>query len=298
MITRNHAVRRRFRAAGRLLPAIVFLICARAEAASLCIETADPCIVAGSAVPAQVVLDPGDLTIVGGQFSLTFDVTSFDLLSVLPGSACDAASPFQQVLLLNIDKGTGEVFFAASILAGEPGATTPQVLACLVLQAKPNQAGGDLCLITDTGSSFLVDDAGDAVPLDNSIACPSTGGLFESCTNVAFGTTCSCASGVPDCSPVSDECLEGVCVETGGARCVPVASNDGISCDDGFPCTSGDVCASGVCLGTGCDQPSVCFTSESGCNVPGGTVVRAVLGAGGVIIAGAQLNIEYDLTEM
>jgi len=298
MITKRCPFGRTIRAAACLLQALVSLYSAQAEGASLCIETADPCIVAGSAVPAQVVMDPGDLTITGGQFSLTFDVTSFDLVSVLPGNSCDAASPFQQVLLLNINKGTGEIFFSVSVLPGDPGATAPEVMACLVLQAKPNQAGGDLCVITDTGSSFLVDDAGQLVGLDNSIACPSMGKPFHSCTNVAFGTSCTCANGVPDCSPVEAECFQGVCEETDGARCVAVASPDGTACDDGFDCTSGDVCTGGVCLGAGCGNPSVCLTSETGCNVLGGTVVRAVLGAGNVTIAGAQLNIEFDPTVM
>ncbi|MFQ5463643.1 MAG: cohesin domain-containing protein [Phycisphaerae bacterium] len=298
MITTSYALRRRIRAAGVLLLVFGGWCSPSARGASLCVETADPCIVAGSAVPAQVIMDPGDLTITGGQFSLTFDVASFDLISVRAGHACDATSPFQQVLLLNVDKGTGEIFFAVSVLPGDPGATAPEVMACLVFEAKANQSGGDLCVITDTGSSFLVDDAGQAVPLDNSIACPSTGKPFESCTNVEFGATCTCVNGVPDCSPVAAECLQGVCVEMGGARCVAVSAPNGTTCDDGFDCTSDDVCTGGTCLGTGCENPSVCFTSEAGCNVPGGTVVRAVLGAGNVTIAGAQINIEYDPTVM
>lgn len=82
------------------------------------------------------------------------------------------------------------------------------------------------------------------------------------------GETCVdgvCQSGTPiDCSPLSDQCHQGVCDENLN-QCVAEPKAKGTSCDDGEFCTKDDYCSEGSCVSGSqrtCDDKEEC-TADS-----------------------------------
>ncbi|MHC5111247.1 MAG: cohesin domain-containing protein, partial [Planctomycetota bacterium] len=267
--------------------------------ASLCLEQDNPCVVTDSAVTVRVVLDPGNETINGAQFTLDYDMMAFEFVEIFPGSTCDANSPFAQEIFRLVNENTGEILYAVGPPLGGSGASEPTTVACLVLQARAHQTGGDICINTSQTDSFLADGTGQVVVIDNSQDCPDSGNPPQSCIPIAFGNSCTCEGGAADCSTLTNDCMVGSCEESVGvAQCQSTPVADGTECNDGFSCTINDNCQGGVCLGEGCEDPSVCLTSDVGCEVAGGVLVRVELGEGSSSIFGAQLVLDFDPTEM
>ncbi len=260
---------------------------------SLCPIVHSECHVVGSRVSATFTKGAGDPVVVGGQFTFHFDPTELQLMSIHPGSHCDAASPFSQELFSSVDEATGEAFYAVGVALGAAGTSEPAAMACaefLLLQPQ----SGDLCVISDLAASFLVDNAGNPITIDNSIECPGTpASPSASCGTVDVTEGCACPGNGPDCGFWDSACTLGVCGEQ-PAHCHPVPVNEGAGCDDGIACTTGDTCMEGECRGSGCTEQSLCVVTGSGCQTDGGKLMRVVMGFGEASIVGGQFSIRYD----
>lgn len=277
---------------------IVISFClARVEAASICLEQQSDCIVEGSVVDVAVMLRPDGVLISGAQMEFSYDSSALTFVGAVPGSVCDASSPFAQEVFVSVNESAGTVTYAVGPLLGENGSDTDTTLACLSFVA--GAGASEACLSGLNAMTFLAGAQGTPVPIDNSAVCPGTGDEVGTCLSIAPGDSCTCGAESADCSPASSSCAVGTCVEDGGgARCIGQPMPDGTPCDDGSSCSSDDQCVSGFCAGSGCDNPSLCLVADSGCEVEGGVQVRVELGAGGTPILGAQVLLSFNPDEV
>ncbi len=264
---------------------------------SLCPVVQSECHVVGSRVRAAFVKGTGDAVIVGGQFSFHFDPGGLRLLSIEPGSRCDTASPYSQELFSSVDEATGQGFYAVGVALGGAGTSGPATVACvefLVLARQP----GELCINVDLAASFLVDEAGDPVAIDNAVECPADPiDPLLTCAAVDLAGACTCPTGAPDCSAWDAACGIGACDEQ-AVQCLATPTNEGGLCDDGIPCTTTDLCVGGECVGSGCTNQSLCAVAGDGCQAAGGQLMRVVMGGGQPVIFGGQLSIHYDVAKL
>ncbi len=260
--------------------------------ATLCLSAEDRCNVVGARVRAFVSITQTDVTIISGQTVVAFDPNALELLDAHPGAECDPASPFVITVSEEVDRLASTVLLGVGVAPGGIGASGPSTLACfdfLVLDAPDRE----LCLIGETGPTFLVDDSGNLVPVVGGDNCPSGGSPSGiSCTEVAVYETCQCGRAPPDCGDWDTDCTVGEC-RNSPAECVPIPAHEGGPCDDGFACTQTDRCEGGRCLGFDCPNPSVCLSDASGCSV--GTVnIRLTMGSSESPIVGGQFALRYD----
>lgn len=121
-----------------------------------------------------VVLGEGEPLISAGQFSITYDPTKLELVNVLPGSACDPDSPFEQEVGNKHDAEAGTLFYAAGIGMENSPTNGPAVLACLYFRSL---GGGDTEVCSFNGlnpfTTTLADENGQRVNIYNIEACPT-----------------------------------------------------------------------------------------------------------------------------
>ncbi len=131
-----------------------------------------------------------------------------------------------------------------------------------------NTQNGDCC-----SSSCRFDLAGSAcAPDDNGCTddqC-NAGGVCEHVPNTApcddglfctVNDTCqagACQGAARDCSPIADQCNDGVCDEAVDT-CITQVKPDGSACDDGDLCSQTDACQAGACTGA---TPVVCVALD------------------------------------
>ena len=104
----------------------------------------------------------------------------------------------------------------------------------------------------------------------NGISCDDT----NMCTTEDECYNGMCAVGYSkDCSHIDDPCSVGACDVTTG-NCIPLARNEGLSCDDGIACTEYDVCVAGTCQGTqrSCQDNNPCTVDS--CDETYGCIVQ------------------------
>jgi hypothetical protein len=263
---------------------------------SLCVVGEPGCPVLNGLSHFRVELGEGDAVIAGGQFSVRYDPSALEFVSIRPGNMCDPDSPFLSEILTIVDESMGEIRFAVSVGPTGTGTTGPATLACLsfvVRSATPHE----VCLF-DGGNPFparLSDAAGNAVPIDNADTCHALQlPPVLSCTTSEVSTSCACESHAADCTHLNEDCRTGVC-NGDPAQCTSVAANDGQPCNDGIPCTTEDLCTDGVCRGSNCTDPSLCMEVLPGCPVQGGLIrARVVLGDSEPVVTEAQFTVEYD----
>jgi len=263
---------------------------------SVCIEADSNCPVVGSAVRFTVKLDPSGSDIFGGQLSLHYDSATLDFISVTPGVSCDPTSPFSTIDFVDINEVAGSIFVVVST---NPGVTamTPTTIACLTFAAK---IVGTAALCLDEGvnpsRTIITDSSGTTFPIDNSTVCPPIQSLpIISCDSTEVLSTCDCLDGTPDCSPLDSDCTIGYC-DTNLGACATQAVNEGGVCDDNNSCTLTDRCMQGACVGSGCDNPSLCLVIDDTCELinQGLMVARVALGAGEPVIIGGQVALSFD----
>jgi hypothetical protein len=260
---------------------------ALAANSSVCVVAQDGCYVPGSLVRATLELGSGDTVINAGQFVIEYDPDALEFVSIFPGAACDASSPFSIEFYESVDEIAGSITYAVGIDPwSEPGTSGPASMACLAFMMV-ERVDSEVCLSDDPASSFLSDADGAQVPIDNSQDCPT------SCDEVESSHTCFCDAGGPDCSAWDNDCNVGECI-VAGAVCEPVPTNEGGPCDDGDPCTTVDTCVNGICRGTGCDHQSLCVVADVGCYAYPGVQVRVELGAGEPYIVAGEFTLMYD----
>lgn len=98
------------------------------------------------------------------------------------------------------------------------------------------------------------------LPLEDGTPCED--GAF--CTDGDGCLQGACApGGARDCSAVATQCAVGGCDEAADA-CVPVAKEDGTSCEDGAYCSVGDGCVAGACRGGAARD---CTSLDEACKV-------------------------------
>jgi len=264
-----------------------------AQAPSVCITVQDGCHVPGAIVTATVDMGVTDSAIISGRLSIQYDPVTLELLDVLPGNACDPASPFVILASQSFDKVEGQATVGVDVDLGAPGTRGPATMACLRFVVVSNTTSG-VCLFDGPTGLALIDEAGQTVSVDNSTACPSQASPpIWACDDVVGDSTCDCVTGPPDCSFWDDACHVGVCNAT-TARCESAIANEGFGCDDGNACTTVDRCNAGECIGIGCTDPSLCVVTEPVCRAVGETVVRVELGKGESVITGGQFSLRYD----
>jgi len=131
---------------------------------------------------------------------------------------------------------------------------------------------GDLCMTSKTcQGGFCVggtpkDCSSFTTGCNNGLCDPGTGLCYSE--PVAPGGTCAEAS---------DDCNIGVCDAAG--QCIPIATNDGSTCDDGNACTLGETCLSGACQGGQAGGYVVYFNETFSSNVAGWTFVPGMTSA-------------------
>lgn len=261
---------------------------------SLCLEAQTACF---DFVDVKAVVGAGPEVIVGAQIMVTYDPAILQLISVHPGSQCDATSPFSLSLYGAIDESAGHVFLVTSVnpFLGQMGTAQTATAACLrFLQI--GTAMTELCIDADANptNTLVSDQQGNAVPVDNTLDCPGASPPQLSCVAVESDVNCVCTPNSEDCGVLDSICHRGACnPETGLCFIEPI--NEGGACDDGAACTTGDQCVNGACRGTGCGLPSLCVEAEAECRMPQGLgVVRIRLGDGDPRIIGAQFSVRYD----
>lgn len=90
------------------------------------------CFQEGDKVTLTVNVGGGTLAINGGQFRLVYDPTCLDFLSIAPGSACDAGSPYEVEIFEQVNESAGTIFYAVGInLIQNGGSNDGGTLACL-----------------------------------------------------------------------------------------------------------------------------------------------------------------------
>ncbi len=146
---------------------------------------------------------------------------------------------------------------------------------------------GDACTVGDTcqngtcvgqakDCSAMSDQCNDGVCVGGTCTKqPRTGNACDDGNACTVGDTCqngACVGQPKDCSYLSDQCNDGVCVS---GTCVQQPRTDD-PCDDGDACTVGDTCQAGVCQG----QPMDCSAYDDACHKGaciGGTCVAQPL---------------------
>jgi hypothetical protein len=198
-----------------------------------------------------------------------------------------------------VDEGSGEVFYSVGEhpLEIQQGNQSPAKLACLEFEVIQSSTS-TVCLLEGDKptETILINEFGHAVKVDNTDLCPTTEPPpVLGCVAVGATDSCTCPGLTTDCSLLDSQCSIGICNEDTVA-CELVATNNNAACDDGEACTSNDRCTDGVCLGTGCDNPSLCIVAEKSveCGEPGGRTARVVLGASNRSVVGGQFSIDYD----
>lgn len=259
---------------------------------SLCLSTPTGCDEPGSSVNVEVLLGPGDPTVVGVQFELSFDPESLTALEILPGSACDPSSPFELEIHQEIDEAAGTLFYAVGIDFGGMGTNQAATVACVRFLPRGISSSEIRLLVgTQPKSTRMSDDMGHLVTADNSSACPSAEPGTLSSQNALVKDVCRCDDD-SDCETLNGPCRVGTC-DGSSLLCRVTPINEGAACDDLNKCTTMDRCAAGVCAGSGCTNPSLCLGRS--CAPPGSLmVVPVLLGAGDPIIAGGQFSIQWD----
>ncbi len=270
--------------------------------ASLCLVGQPSCPVRDGLVRFQVQLGAADATVIGGQFFIDYDPAVLELWDIQPGIACDATSPFETELFRAVDSVIGRITYGVSAAnpLGGGGTMGPATMACVSFIIRASSAT-DVCLI-EPGNPYytqLVDPSGMAIPVDNSVDCPAVLPLLSCETVAAAGNFCTCGGEEADCSYLENPCNRGVCSSVIPAICVRKPNNEGGPCDDGNSCTATDVCLGGVCIGTECENPSLCVVIEPGCPVPDGLLrLRVELGTGVPIITAGQFSLNYEPSDL
>jgi len=160
---------------------------------SLCVDSSEGCI-DNDLVLARIVLGIGEPTILGGQFSVSYDPDLLELVSIDPGATCEIESPFVTELTSQSDSSNGTIFYAVGI---DPfngsGTQGPATMACIIFRSLKKERG-DICLFNQLNpfTTILVDDTGSAVPIYNVENCPMEDG--------DQGVTCDHACNVPTIS--------------------------------------------------------------------------------------------------
>ncbi len=295
---------RQYRLAFLMLAAIHYVllgqqvqVSAQSIEPSLCVVTNNQCHVANGTVQVAVELGSSTTLVKGAQLALSYDPASLMLVDVAPGSACDSMSPFVQQLSKIVDEINGDIFFAVFGDFGTPGTTGPAAVACLTFVVL-SESDTDICLVDGLNPTVtkLIGNFGSNVPIDNTTECSLEGGQQGlSCMAISISPTCHCPVGLADCSNLDSSCTTGICDDASG-QCEAIADNEGQPCDDGDSCSIVDNCSNGYCVGTGCDLPSLCITTnQPTCETSAPEMLVSVeLGEGLPLIAGAQLNIQYD----
>ena len=160
----------------------------------------------------------------------------------------------------------------ASGFCSDGNACTDDVCMNLDCITTPNFDESTFCCDPDTGGLTEIDDQ---IECTDDVCAPDTGlvshppvingtrcddGMF--CTVDETCTDGACDGGVPrDCRQLNDQCIEGVCDET-GALCRAEAINEGLPCDDRNACLVGEVCGSGQCAD---GEPVTCPDNQDAC---------------------------------
>ncbi len=261
---------------------------------SLCLSESTGCDEPGSTVNIEVWLGAGDPTIVGVQFKLTFDPNSLTALDILPGSSCDATSPFSTEIHQEIDESTGSIFYAVGINPFKGGTGTNQAAAVACVRFLPRGVSlSEISILVgeEPQATQLSDNFGRLVTVDNSSSCPTGVPGALSTREALVKDMCRCEDD-SDCVTLHGDCRVGVC-DSSTLLCKIIPINEGAVCDDRNDCTMIDRCLAGVCTGSGCTNPSLCL-GES-CTPPGSLmVVPVLLGAGDPVITGGQFSIQWD----
>jgi hypothetical protein len=127
----------------------------------------------GDRMQAAVRLGASDLNISGGQFSIQYDPSGLQLVSIAPGSACDAMSPFTTALGSSVNESSGEIFYAVGVGLGDQPTTGPAVLACLTFIVL-DRSRSQVCTFLDVNpfNTYLVDEHGQIIQPFNGEDCP------------------------------------------------------------------------------------------------------------------------------
>ena len=124
------------------------------------------CYAKGEVILVDVILTSSPVPITGGQFSVEFDPTKLQIISVEPGSTVDFSSPFSLEILEVIDNVAGSVFYVVGVPPGVPGTVGPAVMASIRFESVINCGHiGPVCFIDEPlPNSALTDDTGQKVP--------------------------------------------------------------------------------------------------------------------------------------
>lgn len=264
-----------------------------ADPVSVCVETTSACHVAGSKLNVSVSMGESTVRIVGGRLFLSFDPAKLTLINIAPGSLCDPSSPFTAGGVNELDEAAGEILYGVSVGLGGTGALSSTTLACLMFQVDDSDASA-VCLTQGEFTTELIDETGVSVEIDSSADCPpSQDPPVISCADYDVSSNCQCPGGSPDCTLLSDDCNTGICDESAGA-CIAAPTRENEPCDDGIECTESDTCIAGECVGTDCDDPSLCVVHQDACAALGKAFLRVRLGAGEPNIVGGQFTVRYD----
>lgn len=140
---------------------------------SLCFAETS-CVGDGLLGEVSILLGAGSATILGGQFSISYDPSLLDFVDIAPGATCDFASPFSQELFRTVDEVSGTIFYAVGVALGDAGTTGPSTMACITfIGLEPDR--GDLCLFNNNNPmlTLLVGETGQSVGINNAAACPT-----------------------------------------------------------------------------------------------------------------------------
>lgn len=264
---------------------------------SLCLQANETCPVVDGLHRIVVQMGDGSPVITSGEFSIAYDPTVLELVSIEPGHSCDPTSPFVLPIFLDVDEVNGVIHFAVGVDLNGPllGTQGPAALACLAFRIMAD-IDSDVCIFREPNPlrTALVDDQGRDVEIYNAFHCPLVGAAVDvTCLPVEVMDTCLCDVGVPDCSLLTDACNLGFCGGTPN-QCRQMPTNEDGFCDDINPCTIVDKCSEGVCVGTGCASQSLCVDVDESCQVPSEKLVRVIMGAGDPYIVGGEFTLLYD----
>lgn len=275
--------------------AVGFPVCAVGANPSLCLTEPSGCDEPGSTVNVQVALGAGDAAVVGVQLQLEYDPTALAPLEVLPGFDCDPTSPFRLEIHEAIDEAAGVITYAVGVdFTQSTGTNQAATVACFRFLPR-GVSTSPIRLLVGTGPSAtrLSDNAGHIVPIDNSASCPTGNSQLLSEQQAVVEDVCECTTD-SDCVTLNGDCHSGVC-DAGSLLCRVQPIHEGLACNDFNDCTTADRCASGVCVGSGCNNQSMCF--GEGCLPVGSMVLLPVrLGEGDPVITGGQFSVQWDVT--
>jgi len=134
-------------------------------------------------------------------------------------------------------------------------------------------AGGGACV---DGTCNEVSGQCEGDPLPEGTGCDD--GLYCTVDDSCDGDG-TCIANSRDCSGMSDQCNNGLCIEN-DAACVAQPNNEGQDCEDGDPCSQGETCQQGLCSG---GQTIDCSEYSDECHdgvCDTGSCVSIPLGAG------------------